>query len=881
MNNQEIKTLCLNLMNAQDSNEVVELLKKNNLWDDKSQWRNYGDKEGSWGTINNQGNPAFALTEKLTNSVDAVLMNKCFESGKHPKSGDRELPSKPLDAVHKYFETKSEIKKYDIDQTLFDESTDEIAGLQEFWDDKKARSVAENINISCGGNNGLYPNIAITDKGEGQTPEKLPNTIMSLHVGNKKSINFAQGKWNQGGSGAILHSGQDSGVALQFVLTKRNPKIIKNFPEERTKLNDNWSFTVLRRDKPQKSGEVSEAKYLCPIEDENNNKTLPLNFSSDEMPIFAEKGKQFEKKSNHGTLIILYEYKLARNNNSIRGDNSLYRQLDLQMPKLPLPIRVHETRKKFQGKAEQSLTMRGFSNFQENQFHKLKENSPLEDISPRRGFIRCQDYKITYDIFCFKLNKGPTYIPFKAGLLWTVNGQTHAISGKNLFTSDKVGFNSIVKDLIIVIDCSSIEGADREDFFKSSRDRLNTEFNLYKEIRNSLAEDLSNHSALQELQQKRIDESVKDDEITDQDTIEEIQKLLQDLPEDEKNFLPPGLQLKKKKIVQKDSGSFNLPKKKFPSFFCFEELKINPPKKQLIKKDVEIKKSFVLRMFTDAETDYFERKIAPGNMSVKWIYNDKEEIPESFNGPFLEKHGLCILKRIALPKEAKEGDEANLEIIVKDRENKEGYKLDVSILIKPQQLKRKIKKSKTKVEKPQKEDLPPEGGQGENTIEEIIENPIIAKYVTPEEWKSKTGKDVHEDDVLHIDKNKMGTKLNYNLFLNKNNINLLNEKKKMSQTNTEKIIETKYKMGISLIAMFTLMQYRKDQKNKKLIIIDDNTSPEVENGDNNEGNNRHIDDVTSISIATRNAGKGIFMLSSYLESIGKQVVKTKVSDTEE
>ena len=120
MNNQEIKTLCLNLMNAQDSNEVVELLKKNDLWDDKSKWRNYGDKEGSWGTINNQGNPAFALTEKLTNSVDAVLMNKCFESGKHPKSGDRGLPSKPLDAVHKYFETKSEIEKYDIDQTLFD-----------------------------------------------------------------------------------------------------------------------------------------------------------------------------------------------------------------------------------------------------------------------------------------------------------------------------------------------------------------------------------------------------------------------------------------------------------------------------------------------------------------------------------------------------------------------------------------------------------------------------------------------------------------------------------------------------------------------------------------------------------------------------------------
>ena len=76
-----------------------------------------------------------------------------------------------------------------------------------------------------------------------------------------------------------------------------------------------------------------------------------------------------------------------------------------------------------------------------------------------------------------------------------------------------------------VIDCSSIEGGDREDFFKSSRDRLNTDFNLYKEIRDSLADDLSNHTSLQELQQKRIDESVKDDQIEDQDTIEEIQKL--------------------------------------------------------------------------------------------------------------------------------------------------------------------------------------------------------------------------------------------------------------------------------------------------------------------------------------------------------------------
>ncbi len=179
MNNLEKKNLCLDIMNAENCTEVVNILKSANLWDDKLLWRNYGDKQGSWATINNQGNPEFALTEKITNSVDAVLMNKCFESGLHPKSQDDKLPKTTRDAVHKYFENKEDLKKYDLDKTLFD--LDEVAGLQEYWDDKKVRKVAENINLSVGGNKSAHPKIAIVDKGEGQTPEKLPETIMSFY----------------------------------------------------------------------------------------------------------------------------------------------------------------------------------------------------------------------------------------------------------------------------------------------------------------------------------------------------------------------------------------------------------------------------------------------------------------------------------------------------------------------------------------------------------------------------------------------------------------------------------------------------------------------------------------------------------------------------
>ena len=147
--------------------------------------------------------------------------------------------------------------------------------------------------------------------------------------------------------------------------------IIKNFIKEKTEKCDEWSFTILRRSRPPKgSTDVSEVIYLTPLPGEKPDKGMPLSFKSDKFPIFPDKdGNQFGKESEYGTLIVLYEYNLATSQ-ALRGNTSLYRRLDIQMPKLPLPVRLYETRKRFTSEREQSLTMRGFSNFQENQFIK-------------------------------------------------------------------------------------------------------------------------------------------------------------------------------------------------------------------------------------------------------------------------------------------------------------------------------------------------------------------------------------------------------------------------------------------------------------------------------------------------------------------------------
>lgn len=103
MNSDESKKLCLSLMKAQTGKEVVNLIKNANLWDDPKLWREYGDDFMSWTIIGNQGSADFSLNEKIVNGLDAVLMNKCWESGINPKTQYKQAPQSIDEAVKEYF----------------------------------------------------------------------------------------------------------------------------------------------------------------------------------------------------------------------------------------------------------------------------------------------------------------------------------------------------------------------------------------------------------------------------------------------------------------------------------------------------------------------------------------------------------------------------------------------------------------------------------------------------------------------------------------------------------------------------------------------------------------------------------------------------------
>ena len=142
-----------------------------------------GGHENNFGVIENQQSaPIAALIEKITNSIDAVLMKKCLAAGIDPKSS--QAPRSMEEARTNFFPNHRD------------------------WDLATLRNQqAESIQTLADGPRGKT-SLIIYDDGEGQHPEEFENTFLSLLRGNKNEIHFVQGKYNMGGSGAIVFCGK-------------------------------------------------------------------------------------------------------------------------------------------------------------------------------------------------------------------------------------------------------------------------------------------------------------------------------------------------------------------------------------------------------------------------------------------------------------------------------------------------------------------------------------------------------------------------------------------------------------------------------------------------------------------------------------------------
>lgn len=639
MTNDQISHLCFGLMKADTESDVIELLSSASLWNDTAVWRYYGDYENNFNTIGNQqSRPDAALVEKLVNSEDARLMNECLASGVNPEGAD--APKSVRQAVAEFFEKKTR--------------TASLAGRIAHWSDAKRTDVARGITLAA---TGLPPRegkpcFTITDSGEGQTPESMPDTLLSLNKSNKLRIPFVQGKFNMGGTGVLKFCGKNN---LQLIVSRRNPAVLGTQSSHAS--DDHWSFTIVRREDPNDGRRSSVYTYMAPIDAQiSPRRGKVLHFAAESMPIFPEGRNAYARHSPWGTLIKLYEYAAAGYSNThiLRKDGLLSR-LDLLLAEPALPIRLHECRLAYGGhEGSFETTLTGLAVRLEDD---KAEN--LEEGFPSSCPLSVEGESMIATIYAFKKGKSETYRR-NEGIVFTVNGQTHGHLTKEFFNRKNAGrLNYIADSILVTVDCSNISGRAREDLFMNSRDRLSHNPIRYA-VEDQLEEMLKQHQGLRSLKEKRRSDEIQS-KLADEKPLEDILKnLLQQSPMLSALFLQGKRAVNPFKTLQVAEQEKEFVGQRHPSFFKFKGKEYG----RELRRDCHINQRCRVVFETDAANDYFSRTVDPGEFSLFLISDSGRSKVLDYVGPNLQ-NGIATLT-IQLPNNCKIGDLLTFRALVTD-----------------------------------------------------------------------------------------------------------------------------------------------------------------------------------------------------------------------
>lgn len=602
MNNQE---LAIALAKAETEQEIISILKAAGLWDEVSYWQALGGNENNYSVIGNQQcSPDNAFMEKIMNSEDACLVKQCLIHGIDPQSP--EAPQSIDEALEKFYGIKR-------------------GGLM-MLDSAKRTELAQEIVVAATERDRQI-NLCIADRGEGQTPNRMKDTILSISKSNKLKIPFVQGKFNMGGTGALPFCGKEN---LQVIISRRCPEIPNKDGDESF---GKWSVTVVRRELPREGRKSSMYTYLT---DAQGNM---LTFEADSLPIVplesvkGVKGFGYESMT-YGTFIKLMNYQMTGFRTAITLD--FFNRLSLLAVNLALPVRVRETRP-YQANTNAANLCGLTTRLEDNR------SGVVEDDFPTSFSFSVDGQEISGAIYLFKQGAEDKYRGKHEGVLFTVNGQTQGILKDSFFAGVNLAY--IKNSMLLVVNCSAIDVRHQEELFMPSRDRTRRS-DFTREIEDRIEKVLSTHTKLKEAANKRRQDALRN-RIADNKPLKDV---LKDI------FSKSQVLAKLFMAGREISAPFNMdsageaPKfvgKTHPTYFKLEG-KLSDGR---LVKHVACNKTFRVKFSTDAVNDYFCRELDPGRFILKMDGNEADELIHSFS----LISGVATLM-VALPEGAKAGD---------------------------------------------------------------------------------------------------------------------------------------------------------------------------------------------------------------------------------
>ena len=794
------KQLCLDLLRADSEEEVIALLKKHGYWEKPALWRHYGDVENNWGQSGNQQSLAeAALAEKIVNSVDARLINECRMRGIDPASA--QAPQSIRSAVARLFENGPGGKTA-------------TGGLIEDWSVQKTREVADGITLTATGTRPDGLNITISDCGEGQSPDRLPDTILSLSKSNKQYIAFVQGQFNQGGTGALRFCGKSN---LQLVISKRNPTFLG---ENASARDHEWCLTIVRREFP--TGNPGTPKnsvytYLAPVgvgTGAAERHGSVLSFPADAFPIYPDDNDPYGRFAPYGTAIKLYDYNfLGERSNILRG-KSLLSRLDLLLPEIALPVRLYEYRKNkvggFLDIGSRRTTMSGL-------LRRIKDSDNVEPGFPVHIPFQPAGEKLIASVYAFvpegsakESNEENEGAPTKKlgglrgyrkreGIVFLRNGQTQGSLPKDFFRRETVKMKPLADDLLVFVECDELSNVTREDLFMPSRDRLaDNEFR--QDLVDSLEKAIRDCQELKDLRNKRQQERMNERLQDDQPLTDVLQSLIRSSP-NLTTLLKLGQRISapfKTVPTGSDKGE-EFKGEVYPSFFKSKGITYG----QVLNRTCPINNRMRLTFETDARNDYFTRAAERGAFDLTWKGSDGIEYKASPNGPTL-KNGIAIVM-VDLPGGASINDE--IEFVARTHDAHRLFENHIKVTVKPKAEKANGGGGERK---------PPKKNDGEDRERPSeLESPAI-KRIYREQWDSEGFDEFTAMKIEPIGYSDDEAAELYEFKVNMDNMPLENEAKQKRLTgDATNLLREQFLYANVLVGLSLLLEDKRNKNSKE------------------------------------------------------------------
>lgn len=444
-----MKSVCLALLAAETEAEVDTLISATPEMADGVNWRPLDGRETNFNVTSNQASDGGkALTELMTNMVDAVLLKHAHLQRIDPKGAD--APQTMYAAVDRLIRNLRGGKLVNLDPR--------DPWLRDFAQKNLVIGIAGAKSKSDG-----LPSYTFVDNGEGQEPDRFETTFLSLSAGNKKSVPFVQGKFNMGSSGVLRYCG------------RRWYKLIVS---RRFDGSSPWGWTLMRR-RPTDRDAMPIAEYF--VMPDGRIPRFELDYL---YPLGLKDGRRYEGVHlSTGTTIKLYDYQVGSKFLSFKGSRDA---LNENLVETILPFRILDLRQKPDPKrgSDRALGVdpRPFYGMEFLLLNSHGEDGADEDgEAAGTGHIfvgRFSDPvlgEVSIGAIGLKRDLPGWLRPQNSNsrVFHTVNGQVQFKQSRG-YLSQSCGFPALKDRVVVIVDASNLRFAAHNEVWKGDREHISS-----------------------------------------------------------------------------------------------------------------------------------------------------------------------------------------------------------------------------------------------------------------------------------------------------------------------------------------------------------------------------------------------------------------------